>query len=193
MLRRPRAIPLSPRRHYELAMGLPEGELAALIRGVILVSQALRSTYGSGSPVIALYKAYRERFPESEPTLTRWIIEYRSNEYEPFGTVVNNSARSWEAFLTRTEADRMAAANEAALRLARDETARAERRAGEAVKATERLRNAVRRGDTAAVAALLTKGADWRRVVQEHGSLIAYAQECGRTDVVGVLQAHGVA
>ena len=60
--------------------------------------------------------------------------------------------------------------------------------ARDAVNATQRLPNAVRRGDVAAVEVLLKKGADWGTVVSTSGSLVKLAEDNGRQNVAQLLR-----
>lgn len=63
-----------------------------------------------------------------------------------------------------------------------------DRLARDAANATQRLPNAVRRGDVAAVEVLLRKGADWGTVVGTCGSLVKLAEDNGRLKVAQLLR-----
>ena len=56
--------------------------------------------------------------------------------------------------------------------------------------ATQNLWNAVRRGDSKAVEALLHKGADWRSVVAEKGSLLELAKIKANRSLIELLEQH---
>ena len=84
--------------------------------------------------------------------------------------VESESGRRW-----RLEQERQEAAHRA--KVSRD-----------AVNATQRLPNAVRRGDAAAVEALLKKGADCAAVASTTGSLVKLAEDNGRQQVATLLR-----
>ncbi len=62
----------------------------------------------------------------------------------------------------------------------------------ERVAATKNLWNAVRRGDSKAVEALLQKGADWRSVVEEKGSLMELAKLKVNLSLIELLEQHSI-
>jgi hypothetical protein len=171
---------------------LPEPRLQALIRGLVLFSQASGWSGGSVSPVIPLYAVYVWRFPLSEPSLTRWIVANRRNDYEPFGTTMHGNAER----LSELREHQRARARKTTSNLQREELRRQEaarlRRLRESERATRNLANAVRRGDLGAVTALLAKGADWKKAVTSNGSLLALAEAAGRADVATYLRSKGV-
>ena len=79
-----------------------------------------------------------------------------------------------------------------ALEAERQQQALARRRLRDQRESTERLAPAVRRGDLAAVQALLAKGADVTRALPPGGSLVALAEEHGRAAVAEFLQSQGI-
>jgi hypothetical protein len=187
-----RKVVCGPELWDRLGRTLSESDLRNLIRGLVLLSQATRRHGGSVSPVIALYFAYVERFPERELPLTRWIIQHRINAYEPYGSAAYSDATSLADFyVTRSRRQERARRNEEAERL-RSHERHLQKRQREAVAATERLPNAVRRGDLKAVEALLQKGADWRAASDRCGGLLALARKEGRTSVEALLIARGI-
>lgn len=156
---------------------LDQVRLCHLIKGLVLYSQASGWSGGSVSPVIHLYRGFVERFPEAELALNRWIVENRRNPYEPFGSLWFDDASSvrereqlWAQLRRKRE-----------LEQARREEVRRERVAADA---TAKLPNAVRRGDLAAISALIAKGADWHARDASGSSLLEIAEAAGRRHVV---------
>jgi len=167
---------------------LDEFRLRALIRGLVLFGQASGWSGGSVSPVLPLYRAYIARFPGEEPAMTGWIVFNRVNDHEPFGTPAHGGARTLAEYgdylLERqreiqAEEDLKQEAHR--MRLRRD-----------ADSATQNFANAVRRGDTLAVEALLAKGADWRRVTSASGSLVAIAEANNKPGMAAFLLSRGI-
>lgn len=141
-----------------LALVLCERDLESLIRGFVHYSrkQSPASPGGSVSPVIRLYSSFVSRFPDSEPNLTAWIVLNRVNPYEPFGTLSCNNAVTLDRHLaSRAERRARAIENEAT-----ENARQAEAAVRRSEIATSRLAAAVKRGDNAAVAALLDQGAN---------------------------------
>jgi hypothetical protein len=171
---------------------LPEPKLQALIRGLVLFSQASGWSGGSVSPVISLYAVYVERFPLSEPSLTRWVVANRRNDYEPFGTIRHGNAGTLEELREHQRAKSVQRASNLQREELRSEEAAQLRRLRESKDATHNLFNAVWRGDLGAVTALLGKGADWKKVVDASGSLIALAEASGKADVAAFLRSKGI-
>lgn len=169
-----------------------EPTLSAVIRGLVLYSMASGFSGGSASPVICLYADYRQRFPTHEPELTRWITHNRQNDYEPFGTTLHGDAHTWQEFQTHCVERAQKRATHLALEELRRQEAASLRQLSDADDATERLPSAVRRGDLAAVKALLAKGANWRRAGEASGSLISLAESNGREAVAAFLRAQGI-
>lgn len=170
----------------QLAKSLSEPHLRNLIRGLVLYSRAKnRSLGGSVSPVIDLYADYVERFPEGEPALTGWVVDNRINPYEPFGTIAHREARSQTEFSLLSEKR----AKVAQQKQADDQEAR---RVRESTKATQRLANAVRRGDLKAIKVLLEKGADPKKALGHPRSLQQLAAENQRLAVLEFLRERGI-
>jgi hypothetical protein len=169
----------------ELASTRAEPDVRDLIKGLVMYSRTKRLVGGSVSPVIDLYSVYRQRFPELEPLLTAWIVENRVNDYEPFGTTVHHSAKSFGAFQA-ARADRRQGVKHS------EQADQDRKRARLAREATGRLANAVRRGDVKAVKVLLDKGADTLVAAGEGGSLQRLAADTGRAEVLALLQERGV-
>ena len=183
----PTIIPYSHSNAQDLAELLSEAELRHLIRALVkfsVVAGPSRSG-GSASPVSPLYREYAARYPDLEPELTSWVVENRVTRYDPFGTVVFADATSLEQHNrwrrerqeegTRNEERRVAAA-----------------RSQQATKATERLPNAVRRGDVKAVEAMLEKGAEPKVASLEVGHLQDLARQHGRDAMLDYLKSKGI-
>jgi len=176
----------------EAAKSIGPENVPFLIRGLVLYARASgRTTGGSVSAVIVLYRTVVERTPDLEPSLTSWVVAHRTNPYEPFGTINDEGAVTYADFVARrTVRHALASANEA--REAEQQRQFAEIRAQrDRVESTQRLANAVRRGDLGAVQALFDKGADASRALPDGGSLVALADENGRHAVAEFLRARG--
>jgi hypothetical protein len=176
-----------------VGLALDEAALRNLIRGVILYSRCGRKTGGSVSPVIDLYRIYAERFPTQEPLLTGWIVDNRTNEYEPFGSTISNNERTLSEYVAERLARERRGAENSAAQEERQRIAAAEKRRREAKKSTQRLPNAVRRGDTNTVINLLGKGADPKMaVVPDGGSLVDLALQNGHSPLAALLRSRGI-
>lgn len=174
----------------ELGRELSDAELGELIRGLVLYSQArLGGTDGSVSPVIVLYRRYVKRFPATEPALTAWIVDHRTNAYEPFGTMRHFEVRSLAEFQRRAAE---AAVDKARRQQLQQETQQRQRQVQHSTVATARLAVAVRRGDLGAVQALLARGAEPTRALPSGQSLVALALEHGRQAVADYLKQLGI-
>jgi hypothetical protein len=161
-----------------------------LIRGLVRYSRISgRGIGGSVSPVVTLYRIVVEQLRIAEPELTRWIVSNRTNPYEPFGTLSHEHATTYAEYLVRRAARTFRASSDDAERRQRAKDVRNER---ERKESTERLANAVRRGDVAAVQALLDKGADVGAALPDGGSLVTLALANGRVAVPEFLKSHGV-
>ncbi len=175
-----------------LGLGLAQDELNNLIRGIIYFSMAGGHSGGSVSPVIPLFRVYADRFPKQEPDLCYWITKNRKNDYEPFGTWNHGGARNMAEYRSHQlwkQADRNARIQQESDHQKVFKETRIER---EKAAATENLWNAVRRGDVTAVEALLAKGADWRSVVNDKGSLLELAKNKGNQTLVALLEQNSI-
>jgi len=173
----------------QVGTGLSDEDLRSLIQGLIHYARSSgRTIGGSVSPVITLYREVVSRVPVWEPELTAWIVEHRTNPYEPFGGVADVGTRSWAEYSAR-QAERHArgAANMRA-EAERQAVDRERRRVREAAEATARLAAAVRRGDLAAVKSLLDKGGDAAAALPGGASLVEWAEQHGRVEVAGYLR-----
>lgn len=173
----------------DLAAQLSGDQLGLLIRGLIHYSRAAGPSAlgGSVSPVIRLFSVFAERFPEQEPSLTRWIVENRVNPYEPFGTMKCNDASTLAAHLSQSAARRAGALDNERLESARQREAASRR----AEIATSRLAGAVKRGDRDAVVALLAEGANPAKAL-DGASLVQWALANGRDAVAQLLREHDI-
>jgi hypothetical protein len=170
-------------------------KLKQILRGLIKYSQWAGPGYqsgGSASPVIPIYKVFVGRYPYEEPELTSWIVENRVNEYEPFGTTHHEGARSLAEFLQKSQKSWQSFKKAEQLELKKSAKEHEIKLALAAIKATNNLPNAVRRGDTAAVESLLAKGADHKEAIKSAGSLMQLANSEGREAMVKFLKKHGI-
>jgi len=70
-------------------------ELYRLIKGLIYFTRVFpRSGGGSVSPISTLLEIFATKDPAREPELTAWIIDNRTNRYDPWGTSRQSYARS---------------------------------------------------------------------------------------------------
>ncbi len=184
---RPALIHCSIRDAELVASKLSRNELEHLIKALVCFSTVVgvACSGGSATPVAPLWNQYAERYPESEPALTRWVVENRVNRYEPFGTVSFADATSLREHneLRRKRREKVALKERQ-----REEDSRMRR----AEDATKKLANAVRRGDIKAVEFLLAKGADPKKACDEAGSLQAIARENGRERMLRYLDEAGI-
>jgi hypothetical protein len=181
-----------PTEWAELGQVLNHDELKYLIRGIVYFSIAGGHSGGSVSPVIQLFGVYAERFPLQEPELCQWITENRSNDYEPFGTCDHGGActlAEYHSYQLRkqAESDKRVKAELESQKVIKEAKLKREKAA-----ATQNLWNAVRRGDVSAVEALLQKGADWRSVVEEKGSLMELAKLTANQSLIELLAQHSI-
>jgi hypothetical protein len=171
-----------------LAATLPEADLEFVIRGLVLYGGAGGRTGGSVSPVIVLHRVFVERFPDHHAALTGWIVDHSSNDYEPWGSTLLSAARS----LSEVHEIRRPRDADRQLAMAAEEERRIQATARRARDATEKLPNAVRRGDVKAVAALLATGADAQTAADAVGSLVALALEHHRESMAEYLRGAGI-
>lgn len=173
-----------------LAGQLDRDDLARLIKGIVRSTRVWGAmlTGGSTTCVPVLYAVFADRFPDDEPELTSWVVAHRVNPYEPYGTTMCNDAPTLLFFHTQ-QFGRACTRRE---HLEAEESRRLEAVARNAVVATGRLSAAVRRGDHAAVRALLDKGADPSQALPDGGSLLELARSNGRDRVIALLQERGI-
>ena len=174
-----------------LASGLSPEEIRDLIRGLVLYSRAVDEPIGgSVSPVIVLYRALTARHPTWEPEFTAWIVSYRRNQWEPFGTLNDGGVTTLQAFrsrgisLSREQAERYEAG---VLRQTADQYAKLQR---DRLESTQRIAAAVRRGDRSAVEALLKKGPELSKALPQGQSLVDMASAQGYFDIAALLRAY---
>ncbi len=181
-----------PKEWEELGHVLNQNELKYLIRGIIHFSIAGGHSGGSVSPVIPLFRAYAERFPLHEPELCHWITENRKNDYEPFGTWDHGGARTLAEFHSHQVWKNRDRNKRIQVEMDRQKVFKETRIEREKAEATENLWNAVRRGDVTAVEALLAKGADWKSIVNEKGSLVELAHKNKNVAMIALLERYGI-
>jgi hypothetical protein len=177
-----------------LASKIPHDDLESLIKGIVLFCKPLgfRRTGGSVSPVIYLYRIYASRFPDFEPSLTRWVVLNRINPYEPYGCISNNTAFSLAVKEMRDKEDHIKSVEtliehnkECEIQLL-NRNIKSELIAN---RATRNLAAAVKRGDLAAVKAMLKNGADLQKTLPNGSSLVEVAIANGRIEVKEFLMA----
>lgn len=186
----PSIIPYDRNLARYLIDKLSREDFIHLLQGLVKYSQQYgpRVSGGSASPVITLHEAFSLRYPEHEPEISDWIAYNRVNQYEPFGTVMHSQARSMAEFdWARAEQEKNA--HKSRLKV---EAIHEARLARDAVKATENLPNAIKRGDIKAVEALFAKGACADTASHRVGSLYTLAECYGRHDVLHYLKEKGV-
>lgn len=169
---------------------LGEADLRHLIRGLVRYPSMAGAQFsgGSASPVIPLYTEFVARYPHSEPELTTWIVRNRVNDYEPFGTIMNAGALSLQEH-NRLRQKRW---EQAKINLQAQQDIADRSREKAAQEATDRLPNAVRRGDIKALKAMLEKRADPQAASEKVGSLRALAKEFEREDMAQFLSSKGI-
>ncbi len=170
------------------ARSASDESLRRMMRGLVLYSRATDSPAGSASPLIPLYWEFVSRAPRDEPEVTAWIVDNRTNEYEPFGTGKHGGARTLEQFRTYQHED----AARAAEGVARDKERQRRAANDKARTATAKLPAAVKRGDLKAVQALIQAGADLNCTGASGQSLMLLARAAGRQDMVELLSALGL-
>ena len=124
--------------------------LGALIRGMVLFWKRTNTFNGSVSLLHRYYIQYVTRFPEDDHGMTQWILENRDNEYDPFGTIVESDASSYQEFLQikRVKAEM------SKQHIALNEVAHRARLQRDLKKIEVNLPKAIARNDGAAVAAM---------------------------------------
>jgi hypothetical protein len=166
---------------------LSKKELVDLIKGLIRF-QKINGAFGSPTPAAKLFLHFANKYPNEEEDLCKWILDNRVNEYDPFGTFKDFGAKSLKEYHElqyRPDPEKAKQSLENA-RLQRE--ARELKKIRELKIATQNLYNAVRRGDVLAVKALLARGADWKSVIAESGSLIDLARANGRINMIKFLE-----
>ena len=172
-----------------LAHGLETEELRELIRGLVLYSRAIgQAIGGSVSPVIVLYRALVERSPAREPELTSWVVANRRNRWEPFGTLNDGSATTYQAFVAYRQKQAEEQAERYRVGMLRQAADQAAKRQRDREESTKRIAAAVRRGDRAAVEALLRKDPDLKCALPDGGSLIDLALAHNQSDIAALIR-----
>jgi hypothetical protein len=157
---------------------LSREDLELLIKGIVPLSRP----FGSVTPIPYVLRMYKNRFPDDEPSLTSWIVSNRVNDYDPFGNTQYNNASSLAEHSSLLDAEREA----------RDQ--RMQEEADRAIKlrsskATDRLANAIRRGDVKAAESLIGKCPDFDAVRDQIGmSLQAYAIKNEKIKMASLLE-----
>jgi hypothetical protein len=158
--------------------GWSVAQIRDLIKGLTHFERIFHRQFGSVPPVANLFGIFESKATKDEADqLADWVLRNTVNSYSPFGTH-NHGARSLKEVRERESlrcAIRRCRARKEHQRLKEAEAQRA-------LVATERLPNALRRGDSKAVAALMAKGADADVVGSFGKSARAMADELGVLD-----------
>jgi len=82
-------------RVAEYAKKKSADDLYRLITGLIYFTRIFPSSGGgSVSPISTLLNIFASKDPKREPELTAWIVDNRTNRYDPWGTSRDSAARS---------------------------------------------------------------------------------------------------
>lgn len=136
--------------------GWDPADVAHLIKGLTLYEKFSSTGFGSVPPVAQLFHLYSWAVKTSESQLLAdWILANTINDYVPYGTN-NFGARS----LAELDAKKSARAARKQATAESERTRMESARSARALAATQKLPNALKRKDAAAVAALIAKGAD---------------------------------
>jgi hypothetical protein len=104
-------------------LSMPEDDLTALFRGVVIAERELRWTGGSVASAIWIYRAIQRRFPRSADAWADWALRESRNCYVPFGTNrsgINSLADYREDQIHRNERRQRAALDEEGLQQAKE-------------------------------------------------------------------------
>ena len=132
---------------------LSKEELCASIKGLVNLGVLTGRTYGSVSAVNILYFSYIERFPEEDERITGWVLRHRINTYDPFGTIVDNDAKSYKGFLQIKKIKSLVSAE----KIEQDKIAHLAKIKRDLIKIERNLPKAVARNDHLAVDAMNKK------------------------------------
>jgi hypothetical protein len=180
----------------ELGNTLAVLDVVHLIKALTLAEQQGTSYWlGSASPVAYLYEALRKRM-DSVDDVADWVFRHRDNSYIPFGSPAQcRSLAEYRAWWLTREADlaeeRRARWERNSVQHRLEEQRHMVKLALQPGKKTRALANAIRRGDVAAVEALLAKGANPRAVDSEGRTMRAMADAKGDRRILELLRRAG--
>lgn len=171
---------------------LSSEDLQSLIKGFITWGRLSgKGTGGSISPVSTMYKHYVNLDPSGEKPLSDWIQHHRTNEYDPFGELIYQDARSIadcrliDAERARTSARK---ANQHKVKMEIEQRETYER---QLYKSSKSLPQAIQRKDLKAVEAIIQKGAA-PCMIPGFSSYSAFALAHGSPEIAKLLSAHGL-
>ena len=147
---------------------------------------------GSTTLVPRFLRAHVSLWPSDDEVLCEWTRKASDNPYIPFDSKIHSrETLSWAEW-NSLEDERQARKKRLASYLNESNEFRTSvKKDLSASKATRDLPATIRRGDLAAIKALLEKGADTNQVRENVGSLQALAEENERLSVVDFLQSIG--
>lgn len=152
---------------------MPRQDQEALIRGLALYEDSIGGV-GSPTPLQRLFHMLDEPIDE----VFDWVVN-NTTSYDYFTA----GAKSWQEMLARERA----AAERRAINLAKEHERQEKAKIRRAEVATGNLFNAVRRGDVAAVKALLAKGANPEIKTPDGEQLQVYAESIGQAEISALL------
>ena len=136
---------------------LRDEELVALVRILTkLDGQYSKLTLGSVSSVPCLIETLKLRNYSEYESIVDWVFKNRTNDYLPFGSLYLSQAKSLKDYKLNIEQDRL---KREQIKL-EAEIRRIDKQKEYYPKATQDLRNAIRRKDWMAFDALIRKGAE---------------------------------
>lgn len=174
-----------PQFWREIASGIGNGELVALIKALTIVERDVPNCVaGSVSPVIWLFEVLRSRGDDQLDELAEWVLGETSNPFLPWGSS-NFGARTVDQFQQRSSAYEQHCAKRAAKEQARQEADRVRI----AKTASYNLYGAIRRDDEKAIASLMRKGADPTKTWGDWDqSPLDYARSLGAESILPLLE-----
>jgi len=136
---------------------LRDEEIVALIRVLTKLDGELsKLTLGSVSSVPYLIETLQERNYNEYESVVDWVFKNKTNDYLPFGSLYLSHSKSLKDYRLNIEEDRL---KKEQIKL-EAEIRRIEKQKDYYPKATQDLRNAIRRKDWMAFDALVRKGAE---------------------------------
>jgi hypothetical protein len=136
---------------------LRDEEIVALIRVLTKLDGELsKLTLGSVSSVPYLIETLQERNYNEYESVVDWVFKNKTNDYLPFGSLYLSHSKSLKDYRLNIEEDRL---KKEQIKL-EAEIRRVEKQKEYYPKATQDLRNAIRRKDWMAFDALVRKGAE---------------------------------
>jgi len=136
---------------------LRDEEIVALVRVLTKLDGVFsKLTLGSVSSVPSLIEILQERNYKEYESIVDWVFKNRTNDYLPFGSLYLSQSKSLKDYKLNIEQDRL---KRERIKL-EAEIRRIDKQKKYYPKATQDLRNAIRRKDWIAFDALIRKGAE---------------------------------